>query len=115
MSINYTALAATALRLITEFGRDLTFTKDTEGAYNPATGKYATTSATYTKKVAVTQYKATEYNDIIQKGDLKLVAESYAYAMSDTVSIDSEVYRIIDIKQLKPAATEVAVIMQVRK
>lgn len=115
MSLDYTALANTAVRLITSFGQTLTFTKETEGTYNPATGKHASTSATYDKKVAVTNYASNEFNDIILQGDLKLVCESYAYALSDTVVVNSDTYRIISINQIKPAATEVAVILQVRK
>lgn len=112
---DYTALASTAVRLLTDFGRDLTFTAETEGAYDPTTGKYGKSTANYTKKAAVTNYKSIEFNDIILQGDLKVIAESYTYAMGDKVSIDSDDYRIIDIKQLKPGATEVAVILQVRK
>ena len=115
MSFDYPSLAATAVSLLTDFGQDVTFTSKTEGAYNKSTGQYGTTSANYTKKAAVTGYKSNEFNDIIQQGDLKVIAESYTYALGDTVAIDSEDYRILDIKQIKPAGTEVAVVLQVRK
>ena len=114
MSVNYTALAETALKLITDFGQTLTFTRTTEGPFNPSTGKAAVTETTYEKKVAVTNYASGDFNDIILQGDLKLVCESYAYSTDDTVSIDSKDYSIIRIDQIKPAATEVAVILQVR-
>jgi hypothetical protein len=50
MSYNYTPLNQTATRLITTFGRDVTFTRQTQDAYNPATGVTSNTSSTYTKK-----------------------------------------------------------------
>ena len=114
MSLDYTALAATAVRLLTNTGQTLTFTRKTEGAFNPSTGKAAVTETAYEKKVAVTNYASGDFNDIILQGDLKLVCESYTYSTDDTVSIDSKDYRIIRIDQIKPAATEVAVILQVR-
>ena len=115
MSLDYTALAETAVKLITDFGRDLNFTSVVEGAYSPATGAKSTVETPYTKKVAVTNYSSSEFNDIILQGDLKLVSESYAYAQDDKVTIDAKSYRIININRIKPAATEVAVILQVRK
>jgi len=113
--MNYAALSSKAAALITSLGQSLTFTRTTEGVYNPATGRNATTTATYTKQCAVTNYEANEIGDAIQKGDLKLVAEAYAYAIGDSVAIDGQNYRIVDVNQYNPAGVLVACTLQVRK
>lgn len=114
--MNYTRMQATALRLLQEHGRQLTFTADVVTGYDSATGKETKTTTTYTKYAAQFDYSSYELTlEDIQAGDIRLIAESYAYAKDDTVSIDGSDYRIIRTKSYKPAGTEVAVELQVRK
>lgn len=116
MSFNYTALQSSAGVLIQRFGRQLTFTRTTKGSYDPNTGTTSDSSATYDKYACVFDYTDAERADTrIESGDRRLLAESYAYQINDTVSIDSETYRIISISNVQPSSTIVACNLQVRK
>lgn len=112
----YVGLAATALRLLTKYGAQYTFTTYTQGAYNVGTGTNSVTTSTYTKYAVKDTYSLFEQNNTaVQKGDLRLIAENGDYTVGDTVVIDSETWRIMSADPIKPAATGVAYVLQVRK
>ena len=116
MAFNYSPLAASATSLIQRFGQQLTFTRVTKGAYDPNTGQTSDSSATYTKYGCAFDYSDTERADqTIQEGDRRVLAEAHSYKVGDTVSLNSEVYRIVAISNIQPAATNMAVNLQVRK
>lgn len=116
MSFNYTNLQSSAGRLLQNFGRQLTFTRTTKGSYDPNTGTTSDSSATYEKYGCVFNYTDSELGDSrIEVGDRRVLAEGYAYQINDTVSIDSETYRIISISNIQPSDTIVACNLQVRK
>lgn len=108
-------MADTALSLLQEYGQALTFTRLTNTSYSPITGQQTQTSSNYTKQGAVLNYSDAEFSGEIQQGDRKVIAETYAYEIGDTVSIDGAEYRIISTRSYNPAGTEVAVVLQVRK
>lgn len=115
MAFNYTPLQSSATALIQRFGKQLTFTRVTKGAYDPNTGQTSDSSATYTKYACVFDYSNTEVNDTtILQGDRRLLAEAGDYEVNDTVSIDSKDYRIISISENKPSDTQMSVNIQVR-
>lgn len=116
MTFNYTALQSSAGTLLQNFGRQLTFTRTTDGSYDPNTGTTSPTTANYTKYGCVFDYSDTERGDLaIEEGDRRVLAEGYTYQVGDTVSLDSEVYRIITVSNIQPAGTIVACNLQVRK
>ena len=94
-------IKAVALDLLTEFGEAITFTRVTEGAYNPATLTTATGSTTTFSGYGVpTNYGTREVDlEIVQQSDIKLYvnATSTEPAVGDTVSIDSKDYRVLNI------------------
>lgn len=116
MSI-YTRLAATAVRLIEKYGVEYTFTNVTQGAFDPATGSPASsTSTTYTAHAVRDEYSTFEKNNAsVEVDDIKLIAEVASYTIDDTVSVDSEVYRVVSVDPIKPGATTVAYMLQLRK
>jgi len=116
MTFNYTALQSSAGTLLQNFGRQLTFTRTTKGSYDPNTGTTSDSSATYQKYACVFEYTDAERGDqTIEQGDRRVLAEGYAYQIGDTVSLDSETYRIISVSNIQPASTIVACNLQVRK
>ena len=116
MTFNYTALQSSAGTLLQNFGRQLTFTRSTDGSYDPNTGTTSPTSSNYTKYGCVFDYTDAERGESnIEVGDRRVLAEGYAYQVGDTVSLDSDVYRIISVSNIQPAATVVACNLQVRK
>lgn len=112
---DYSRLASTAVRLLQEYGRELVFTRDVEGSYNPATGAHATTSTEYTKYAAAFDYRAFEVTGAVEVGDKRLICEEHAYEIGDTVSIDSVSYRVMDVMKKSPADTAVYYELRVRR
>ena len=116
MSFSYGSLATKATSLIKNFGRELTFTRTSKGTYNPNTGKTTDSSSTFSKFCCVFDYSDAETNGTtIQQGDRRLLSEPFTYEVNDTVSIDSEVFRIINVLENKPSTTLLSVDLQVRK
>lgn len=117
MSYNYVPLQSTATRLIENFGRDLTFARQTQGAYNPDTGQTSNTSFTFTKKCVVSDFSdmSNTTQGLEVMGDVKLLALTGDYAVDDTVTIDGSVYRVVDVKEIKPSETQMYCELRVRK
>jgi len=116
MSFDYASLEQKADSLIEAFGVELTFTRTSEGAFDPATGKTSNTTSTFTKYACVFNYDESEVNgQSVLQSDRRLLAQGHAYEVGDTVVLDSETYRVVSIKQTRPADTTLAVNLQVRK
>lgn len=116
MSFNYRALADSSTALLTKFGRQLTFTRTTDGAFDPETGTKTQTTTTFTKYGCVFDYTAEEIAlNNIEAGDRRILAEGHTYAVGDKVSLDGASYRVVRVSNIQPAATVVACNLQVRK
>jgi hypothetical protein len=104
---NYVKSAATATKLLTQFGRDITHRQITEGTYNPATGTVSNTETNATVKAVDLAVKGNEYqnNTLIQAGDrYALLAPSVqAVDVSDKLIIDGTLWNIIAVEKLAPA------------
>lgn len=101
--------------LIKELGVKYTFTHTTQGAYDPATGTTTDTISTYTAYAVRDEFSAYERNDSsIAVGDIKMIGESANYAVDDTVTIDSIVYKIMRAAPVKPGATTMVYNLQLR-
>jgi len=119
MAFNYTKSAATAKKLLTNFGQDLTFTKaSVSGGQdqfgNPLPG---TTELTVTGKGVALEYKRAEIDGTnIVMGDQKLILEATADApeIEMTVPIQGKTFRVMDVMPLEPAGTTVIYTLQVR-
>lgn len=116
MSYNYAPLQASANQMIKKFGRQYTFTRTTKGAYSAATGTTTDTSTTYKKYACVFDLSEQDSGGfIVVAGDRRMLAEGHSYELGDTVSIDSETFRVVAISPNKPAGTTLAVNLQLRK
>ncbi|MAO24447.1 MAG: hypothetical protein CMJ25_27185 [Phycisphaerae bacterium] len=117
MAYNYTPITKSAEALITRFGEEFTFTRTTDGAYNPATGSVAQTTATYKKYACVFDYTdADRAGQTVLQGDRRMLAEGHSYEINDTVVIGSDIFKVINVDEIRPNGSDiVAANLQVRK
>lgn len=108
----YTRIRATADRMLKGKGQSLTLTRNTAGAYNPATGESTVTTTTQTGTGAVFDYGTKNIDGtLIQAGDKKLLLSAFnsagaaltAPVINDTVTIGGVVYTIVEpLKTVAP-------------
>lgn len=119
MSFDYANSAATALRLLTRFGRPVTVTRETPGAYDPATGTDAAgTSQTWTPSGVKLEYTQREIDGTnIKAGDQRVYMSAAAGLdpqPGDAVTLGAEVWRVVKSSTLAPAGVAVLLDVQVR-
>jgi len=114
---NYSPITKSAEALITRFGEEFTFTRTTDGAYNPATGSVAQTTATFKKYACVFDYTdADRAGQTVLQGDRRMLAEGHSYEINDTVVINSDIFKVINVDEIRPNGSDiVAANLQVRK
>lgn len=112
----YAKMQATANRLLKGKGQSITLSRQTAGAYDPATGTAAVTVTTQTAYGAMFEYGDKNIDGVlIKEGDKQLLLSALnsagtalvAPVLNDTVLIDSVTYTITRIKPLSPAGTTV--------
>lgn len=122
MSAFYDRMAATALRLITQYGLTITLRTVTPGVYDPETGE--TSLETITEQAGqgiLIDYTGLEFqaNSLIKQGDkkLKLAAKGLTSAPSllSKVIADGKTWSIVPpLKEVNPAGTPLLYELQVR-
>jgi len=112
----YSKMQATANRLLKGKGQEITVTRQTAGAYDPATGTAAVTTTTQTAYGAMFEYGDKNIDGVlIKEGDKQLLLSALNSAgtalvapqLNDTVTINTVVYTVVRIKPLSPAGTTV--------
>lgn len=114
----YTGLAATATRLLTSKGKVVTFTRYTSTDFDPAQGINTTTTSTFTGNGAAFGYKSGEIDGtVVIKGDIRLIVDAMTTPplIEDNVTIDSLIYRVMNVEKVNPAGTPVIYKVQLRK
>jgi phospholipase/lecithinase/hemolysin len=112
MTFNFAKSAATALKLITKFGASGTLVKRAAGSNDPATGSNTITETSYTVKAVLLNYRANETNtqgSLVQAKDRKVIMQATTVTpdVSDTFTFNSVTYRVVEVKTLNPAGTNV--------
>ena len=118
MSDFYTGIAATASKLLTKYGKPITFSRTTAGTYDPITGATtAGTTATFTPPGIFQTIRADLIDgELIQKGDKMFVIDnSFAPTLTDTVLIGSENWSIVNIREVEPAGLALVRFIQARR
>ena len=120
MSFNYAASQQTALRLITNFGRDVKILRSSGGTKNKVTG--AITGAADkvgTLKAAILPASAENINDLDGKyaeqmirGNVRFVIAAainvpYAPRTGDRIKFDNEEWESVGVTPIEPAGTSV--------
>ena len=108
---NYSKSAASALKLLTKFGQNVTRRAYTIGTYDPATGLVTNTYADTTLKGVLFDFasgQTLERGTLIQTGDKRLYVDASAtISPQDHFIVDTIEYTIVSIGELKPAGTSI--------
>ena len=117
---DYAHSAATALRLLTKFGQDVTLRSVTIGAYDTATGANAITTSDTTVKAAILDFKSrfgigqTEI-DLVQAGDKHCLMQAGTIPnLQDVVVVGTKIYSVLSIGEVNPAGTPVMYSLHLR-
>lgn len=118
MSYDYTKPAATALKLLTKFGKTVTLARTTGNSIDPITGiAIDGTDASVTTTGLIKNYADGVIDGArILSGDKELVlSNEQVPTLTDQVTIDSQTWSIVAIKTISPADAVVCYFCQVRK
>lgn len=111
MAFDYAKSAATALRLLTKFGQDVTLRNYTIGTYSTSSGANSVTTSDTTVKAAILEFASGQTEQggtLIQVGDKKCLMQAGTVpALEDHVIVGSKDYSILSIGEVNPAGTPV--------
>ena len=114
----YANLAATARRLLAQYGTDATLTRVTTGAYSPATGTAASTTTTYTGKAARFDYAQRDIDGtLVRVGDQRIyldVQDTVMPQTGDTITMGGRIWSVVIARSIDPALTAVLYDVQAR-
>lgn len=112
-------MPATALRLLTKYGEAVSLSRVTEGSYDVSNGTVAAGSTTnYTGYGAPVDYIAAEIDGtVIQQGDVRLLLNqtSTEPAVGDTCTLNSIVYRVVNVDRSRASGVNIIYKLQLRK
>lgn len=115
---NYVKSRATALKMLTKFGQDVTRTIRTKGTYDPATGETSQSETTETRKGALLTFgRGEQYfnGSLIEISDKRLLVDGEGEVNAeDTFTVNGTEYHVVSIDELNPAGTRVFFDLQVR-
>lgn len=122
MALDYSKLAETALRLISENGIEWELWRETKGAYDPSQLKSPVYSEQiFTVDAVLMEYDSSQIDDrIIITGDKKMMVAPNSTLTVDPMPGDKfingdESWRVVHVKEFKPAATVLYYEIQVRQ
>lgn len=110
-------MQATALSLLTQYGRAVTLGRVVEGSYDTATSAVsAGTTTSYSGKGHTSPYKASEVDGaVVQGGDVNLLLYATTEPLvGDTATIDARVYRVMTVDKLNAQGVNIAYKLQLR-
>lgn len=117
MGVLSTNLKAIASSLLTDFGETVTFIRETTSEYNVNTGAVdPVTTTTYSGNGYTRFYTINEIDgNIVQQNDIfLLVYTTTEPVVNDTVSVDSVLYRVMNVEKLKAQGENVLYRVQLR-
>jgi len=112
-----TNLQEVANRLLTSYGQTISFTRWTTTDYNPATGAVEPlTSTTFSGKVHPAPYMTNEIDgQVVQVNDIKaLVYSTTEPRINDEATIDSIIYRVMDVEKIQAQGVAIVYRLQLR-
>ncbi len=114
---NYQPIQSRATSLIKRFGREYTFTRETDTAYDPASGDSTSATATYTSSLVWLNFNRSEIDgDSVRAGDAAPIMESANAPMQgDTLIHQGVKWRIERVETVEPGDTVVIYKLQVRR
>ena len=114
---NYQRARALAARQMERFGRSFTFSREADGAYDPATGTNPKTVTNYDTNAVWLNYSNAEIDGtLVQTGDARPLVEAKTEPQIDDTFVRSGfTWRVISVDTLEPADTVVLYRLQVRR
>lgn len=119
MAVNYTSLQNTATRLLRDNGQVVPFAYKTGEVVNPATGQVTTpaTNNTLNAFAIVRRYDNEEVNgSTVLASDLLLIINNISIEpdVAWTVTVDTKIHRVMSVRSLSPAGTNIVYYVQIR-
>ena len=114
----YTRMAATASRLLTKYGMEITIKRLSGNSINPVTGAVVTgTTTTYTPQGIVQHYNDNQIDGtrILASDRLVIVDETVEPLTTDTITLSSQDWSIISVKEVKPSTVGIVYFIQARR
>lgn len=116
MSAFYDRMAATALRLIAQYGQTAALTEITPGEYDPVTGnETGGANLTQTGQLILLEYTSAEAGiinasgSLVQQGDKKIMLAAkgltWPPTLATTILADGLTWTIVNVKSTNPAGT----------
>ncbi|WP_312450068.1 hypothetical protein [Stutzerimonas nitrititolerans] len=125
MSQFYDRMAATALRLIEQFGQEITLRDTVPGEYDPVTGGSTPDVEVSQPAHAILQDYALQQSGmsyaegtVIKQGDKKILVAAQGLTpptLTTTVIADGATWTIVNIKEINPAGTPLVYEIQGRR
>lgn len=118
MSYDYAPIAATALRLLQNFGQSITLVRVSGESTDPVTGVVtsgADASVTTTGIMKMYPQKMIDGTRILATDREMVLSNEHTPVATDQVRIGTEDWTIVDIKTISPAGTDLVYFVQVRK
>ncbi len=112
-----TDMSSMALQLLTDFGRAVTCTRVTEGAYNPSTSEtLAGTTTTFSGYGYPYPWTALEVdNEFILNTDMRMILSvTTKPQVGDTLVVDGSTYRIMNVGTITAQTSDVVYELQLR-
>lgn len=107
-----------ALSILSDLGQSLTFSRYTNSEYNPASGAVErVSSTTYTGYGNPSQYNLKDIDgEIVQQNDINLILYCTSEPnLDDEVTLDSDIYHIINIQKMNAQGSTIVYRLQLRK
>jgi hypothetical protein len=111
-------MAATALKLLTKFGQQVTLTRYTGATIDPVTGEESSGSDVSTTVIGVLRPYPDKMIDgeRIMAGDRELILSSSVEPLpADRFVIGGDAWGVVSIKDIVPAGTTIVYFVQVRR
>lgn len=109
-TFDYAEIAAIASELLTEFGQQVTITREGDGSYNPATGQTTPSAASATAMAAIFDIEQKFIDGtLVKAGDQQAYIEAgFKPAQGDTITSAAGVaYTVVQAKEIAPSGMAV--------
>jgi hypothetical protein len=119
--VNYTRLAATAKKLLTKHGQDVTLHVSPVGTYDPATGRTTETITDEVLKGALFDFAkgvTTVNGTQVESGDKELYLEAKSGvvpSVRDKVTVVGETFSVVSFGEINPAGAPVLYQLHLRR
>lgn len=111
----FEGLTASSEKLIKKFGRQYTFTRETNGDFNTDTLTPSVVKKSYKSYFIIGETEKGERQDsAVKTGDLKVTATVADFSVGDKVTIGKTEYRIVLVNPVQPNGIPIIYMLSLR-